>query len=465
VIAVILISAFASAVVSASQIYFSWVKRKGELLEAIDATVARNKKSIERSVWYLDQKHAVATLDALTSESAILRAEIIARGKSGIFAVSGSLTAKYEFDRSWELSSEEPGAADLGSLRIFGSFAALDQSMWVQATFIILSNMLKGILISFVLLWVFDKIVTRHLLSVVSHLYRFDPANIVPIKRRAVKNRDEIDYLMDAINDMQAAIEKALNQEREALSQKEAYIERVNDMSKKISVAEIATVVLHDINNILGGLVSLTMKAKKKRDSGDQASALNDMIVGVERINSLIAGMIHAQQNLATGQDSVWDQVTIEMLMNEVLMVESYNLEKYNIKLDISGDRQSAIVTHKHIMVTILVNLIKNARESIIQHNGSKRSITINARSEADGVTVAVTDSGVGATKEVLSRIFERGFTTKANGHGFGLAGCRYNLVQMGGQLTITSEGFGHGATVLLYHPWDASKKVKQAAT
>jgi signal transduction histidine kinase len=465
VIAVIAISALASAVVSASQIYFSWVKRKSELLEALDATVARNKKSIERSVWYLDQKQAVATLDALTSESAILRAEIIAQGKSGIFAVSGSLTAKYDFDRVWDLRADDTESAELGSLRIFGSFAALERSMWVQAAFVIGSNMIKGALISFVLLWVFDKMVTRHLLSVVSHLYRFDPANIVPIKRRIVKKRDEIDYLMDAINDMQAAIEKALSQEREALSQKEAYMERVNEMSKKISVAEIATVVLHDINNILGGLVSLTLKAKKKRDAGDQASALTDMIVGVERINSLIAGMIHAQQNLATGQDSVWDQVTVEMLMNEVLMVENYNLEKNHIKLDVIGDMNAAIVTHKHIMVTVLVNLIKNARESIIQHNGPKRSIAVNVSSEAHGVSIAVTDSGVGATKEVLARIFERGFTTKANGHGFGLAGCRYNMTQMGGQLTISSEGFGHGATVLINHPWDASKKTNQAAT
>jgi signal transduction histidine kinase len=66
---------------------------------------------------------------------------------------------------------------------------------------------------------------------------------------------------------------------------------------------------------------------------------------------------------------------------------------------------------------------------------------------------VRVRDSGEGIRGEDLDRLFTYGFTTKPDGHGFGLHSCREHLDALGGTLTAESEGPGRGATFTLTLP------------
>jgi two-component system, NtrC family, sensor kinase len=64
-----------------------------------------------------------------------------------------------------------------------------------------------------------------------------------------------------------------------------------------------------------------------------------------------------------------------------------------------------------------------------------------------------VHDNGVGIPAENLTRIFQHGFTTRANGHGFGLHSAANAAREMKGSLTVTSNGIGTGATFTLELP------------
>jgi signal transduction histidine kinase len=64
-----------------------------------------------------------------------------------------------------------------------------------------------------------------------------------------------------------------------------------------------------------------------------------------------------------------------------------------------------------------------------------------------------VKDSGVGISPENLTRIFSHGFTTKRGGHGFGLHSAANAAREMGGQLSVQSNGPGQGATFVLDLP------------
>ena len=70
-------------------------------------------------------------------------------------------------------------------------------------------------------------------------------------------------------------------------------------------------------------------------------------------------------------------------------------------------------------------------------------------------VRVQIEDNGVGITPENLTRIFNHGFTTKADGHGFGLHAAANAAHQMGGSLTAASAGAGCGATFTLDLPFE----------
>ncbi|HYP17321.1 MAG TPA: ATP-binding protein, partial [Opitutus sp.] len=71
----------------------------------------------------------------------------------------------------------------------------------------------------------------------------------------------------------------------------------------------------------------------------------------------------------------------------------------------------------------------------------------------AGRVQLIVQDNGVGIPAENLTRIFAHGFTTRANGHGFGLHSSANAAKEMKGTLTVHSDGPGQGATFTLELP------------
>jgi C4-dicarboxylate-specific signal transduction histidine kinase len=74
---------------------------------------------------------------------------------------------------------------------------------------------------------------------------------------------------------------------------------------------------------------------------------------------------------------------------------------------------------------------------------------------------VHVIDNGVGIPKENLTRIFQHGFTTKEDGHGFGLHSSAIAAHDLGGNLTVTSDGPDMGATFTLSIPLHAAMEVE----
>jgi signal transduction histidine kinase len=70
-----------------------------------------------------------------------------------------------------------------------------------------------------------------------------------------------------------------------------------------------------------------------------------------------------------------------------------------------------------------------------------------------DRLTLCVEDNGVGIAKDNLRRIFTHGFTTRRDGHGFGLHSCANAAAEMGGRLSAESAGLGEGARFVLEIP------------
>jgi C4-dicarboxylate-specific signal transduction histidine kinase len=71
----------------------------------------------------------------------------------------------------------------------------------------------------------------------------------------------------------------------------------------------------------------------------------------------------------------------------------------------------------------------------------------------ADGVQISVIDNGVGIQPEHMARMFSHGFTTKKDGHGFGLHSGALAARDLGGALRVDSAGPGFGATFTLELP------------
>jgi signal transduction histidine kinase len=75
-------------------------------------------------------------------------------------------------------------------------------------------------------------------------------------------------------------------------------------------------------------------------------------------------------------------------------------------------------------------------------------------------VKIVVKDNGVGIPSENLAKIFSHGFTTKKDGHGFGLHSGANAAREMGGSLVARSNGPGPGAEFTLELPMSAPDRV-----
>src|SRR5690349_10781619 len=96
---------------------------------------------------------------------------------------------------------------------------------------------------------------------------------------------------------------------------------------------------------------------------------------------------------------------------------------------------------------------MRNAKHAIEQCAENQKILTLAVREEQGRIKISVTDTGVGIVPENMTRIFGHGFTTKRDGHGFGLHSGALAAKEMGGSLQAFSGGPGQGATFTLELP------------
>ncbi len=144
----------------------------------------------------------------------------------------------------------------------------------------------------------------------------------------------------------------------------------------------------------------------------------------------------------------------LDEIIEEALAVFENDITESEIQVIRGFTDIPSLEMDKHGLIQILVNLISNANQAISDHSGSNRTLRLTTQKEDDSVSVIVQDSGIGISKENLVSIFSHGFTTKKDGHGFGLHGSAVRAKEMGGELQVQSNGVGKGATFTLTLPF-----------
>jgi C4-dicarboxylate-specific signal transduction histidine kinase len=101
----------------------------------------------------------------------------------------------------------------------------------------------------------------------------------------------------------------------------------------------------------------------------------------------------------------------------------------------------------RHKLLQIMGNLLSNSRHALRDRTQGPRELVVRLRALPPGFyAIDVEDTGVGISAESMKRLFEFGFTTKKDGHGFGLHASAILAKEMGGELTARSEGVNRGA-------------------
>ena len=182
----------------------------------------------------------------------------------------------------------------------------------------------------------------------------------------------------------------------------------------------------------------------EQRDLASEAANLTEKIQHIKNI-------INAQQTY-TRRVSFKETVDILSLLDDLLAMHEPAIKKHRVEVVRTFAPLPEIALEKSKLLQVLDNLLKNALEAMTDES-RRHELRIETRVVDDQAIVSVTDSGHGIGPEQLKQIFSFGFTTKRNGHGFGLHSSAIAMGELGGTIRVNSPGINQGATFTISIP------------
>ncbi len=275
------------------------------------------------------------------------------------------------------------------------------------------------------------------------------------------------------------------------------------EISRQAGMAEVATSVLHNVGNVLNsinvsaGVLSDQVKKSKSGNVGkvaallrEHSADLSDFITNdakgrqvptfleqlsgqlerekvsvLDELGLLAKNVDHVKDIVAMQQtygkvSGVTETVAVADLVEDALRMNASALIRHDVHFFREYDQHvPEIVVEKHKVLQILVNLIRNAKHACDESGRTEKRLTMRVTNRGEKVCIALVDNGIGIAPENLPRIFNHGFTTKKDGHGFGLHSGILAAKEMGGSLTVQSDGPGTGATFTLELPCQPKKE------
>ncbi len=190
----------------------------------------------------------------------------------------------------------------------------------------------------------------------------------------------------------------------------------------------------------------------------DEQIVVSDELIRLNKNLDLIKVIISTQQELSkiSGFEQI---VSINELIEEALLISGLDLKK-EIIVEKKFEKINSVKTDKVKLLQVFVNLLRNAKDAVMDSSNEKMIITIKTYSiNKNRIGIEVIDNGIGILPKNKSKVFSYGFTTKKNGHGFGLHTSALAINAVGGVIRINSDGLEQGATVTIELPCTNPKK------
>jgi two-component system, sensor histidine kinase ChiS len=307
------------------------------------------------------------------------------------------------------------------------------------------------------------------------------------------------DYLSKPFNPTLLKARIGASLEKKRFRQTERDLEKARQLletSRQAGMTEVATNILHNVGNVLNSVnVSgrlILDKVERSKVTGitkavslleahksDLPGFFEDQFTGKRLLNylskldayltqeqaeiekevhTLLSNILHIKKIVAMQQSyarvsEALETLNIEDLVEDALQLNCGALETCRIKVVREYSESQPIPVDKHRVLQILVNLIRNAMQAFGDEAGKDKQVTLRITKENDRMRIAIIDNGIGISKENVDRIFGHGFTTRKDGHGFGLHSSALAAKELGGALAVFSEGSGRGAKFTLDLP------------
>ncbi len=212
---------------------------------------------------------------------------------------------------------------------------------------------------------------------------------------------------------------------------------------KLAALGQMSAALSHEINQPLAAARNYADSAALLIDRGDGARAREN----IGQILSLIdrmATIARHLRNVARKPDEVLKVLAVPDVIADAMQIADARLGAAGatVSLDVPADLP-AVRGGAVRLQQVLVNVLSNAADAV--ETLPDRQIDLTARSEGEGVIIAIRDRGPGVPAAIADRIFDPFFSTKTVGSGLGLGlSISYNIMKdFGGDLRVTNHPEG----------------------
>ncbi len=215
-------------------------------------------------------------------------------------------------------------------------------------------------------------------------------------------------------------------------------LEKLQEAARMASLGEVATALSHELNQPLAAITSYATACENLLERSD-LTALRGALARIHSQAERAGQVVKSVNDFMRRRKLDRQPVEIDELIASLEPLIRLQARKHNVRVSWGSVGDTRVMGDRTMLEQVLLNLTRNAVQSMSDAPQRERSLEIVATRQDDtdppSVAVSVLDRGRGVPVEARHMLFQAFFTTKSSGLGIGLSLCRTVIEQHGGRL------------------------------
>ncbi|MCM2278673.1 MAG: hypothetical protein NDJ89_11420 [Oligoflexia bacterium] len=418
------LSGAVTIIITGFQLFWDYHEELREIDHNVQLVESTFKGGVEEALWNFDITMLRVQTSGILNIPGFRQVFISSwmEGDSGKLIHSGGRRTEGKYlVRKIDLSHagpESPGPVRIGQLELHIDLTGVYIRLWKKAGIILLTQFLKTLMVSGLVLYALNRILTRHLLAAQRHLIEQaeQASEYTPLKLpRDPSWNDEIKSLEDSINRMQSLVREryeALAELNETLERKVVertkliaeQQEKLQFASKMLALGEMAGGIAHEINSPLTVIsllshdsLRIAEKLKNERLRSSMARVLQT-VDKIGRITSSLRGFASeaSQEGMALAK--------VSTIINDAVFLGSMRGAGSDTPIQVEPYTDVEVYCRASVVSQVLLGLIYNAINAVAGQ--PERWISIEVEFDPKNVRISVSDSSRCLPDELVKKMF-----------------------------------------------------------
>lgn len=435
--------------------------------------------SLAKSLWDIDQAQIELQLKGIENLPDVAHLSLI-----NIDGDSIRLNTKNSDTRNAQVQSYQfelmhfhhKEQRSLGSLEVNFDLNAVYARIWKRGFSILLNQTLLVLLIVVVIIIIFQRQITRHLEAMANYSRDIGSGqleNSLQLNRTPPKNRDELDQLVTALNEMRLSIRKEISRrelEQEELrynrDQLQIMVERRTESLRNAKEAAeeannaktlFLSTMSHEIRTPMNGMMGMIQLLKSSKLDDEQRAHVRVLHDATHALLETFNNILEYGRLIEGAYSASPTRFSLHNLLHNLtaLLSPEASRKQLTLNLKITDNVGDYFLSEETSLRQILTNLLANAIK-FTDHGSVELAVScIKDSPGAQTLHFAISDSGIGIDPSLQEHIFDRftqadeTITRRFGGTGLGLAICKELAEHLKGHIGLESQA-DHGSTFWL---------------